>query len=109
MREIPLNLVRELHFVIRGEPRTGKLSIHRLAFSESKQKWECHWSLDHLYPETVSFTGDDPLAALTRTLDFASSFIRGSEMDGHKVHWQYEGDHGGLTFPISEEKHWEKP
>ncbi len=103
MREIPLNFVRELHFVIRNEPRIGKLSIHRLVFSKSKQQWECHWSLDHLYPETVSFTGDDPLQALTRTLDFAASFIRGSESDGSKVYWQYEGDNGGMSFPLSEE------
>ena len=103
MREIQLNFVRELHFLIHNEPRTGKLSIHRLVFSEAKQKWECHWSLDHLYPDTVSFTGDDPLQALTRTLDFAASFIRGTEKDGFKVYWQEEGDNGGLTIPQTEE------
>ncbi len=103
MREIPLNFVRDLHFVIRNEPRVGKLSIHRLVYSEAKQAWECQWSLDHLYPETVSFTGDDPLEALTRTLDFAASFIRGSERDGFKVYWQYEGDNGGLDFSLSAE------
>ena len=104
MRDIPLNFVRELQFLIRGESRTGKLSIRSLAFSEEKQQWEFHWSLDHLYPETVSFTGDDPLQALTRTLDFAAGFIRGSEKDGFKVQWQYEGDNAGLAFPLSEEK-----
>jgi hypothetical protein len=108
MSDIPLNLVREIHFLIDGETRTGKLSIHRITFSQTGQKWECHWSLDHLYPETVSFTGDDPLQALTRTLDFASSFIRGRELDGCKVHWQYEEDHAGLVFPMCEERSWTK-
>ena len=100
MTSIPLNFVRELSFEINGERRSGKLSIRELSFSPTKQKWECHWSLDYLYPNTVSFTGDDPLQALTRTLDFVASFIRGSELDGHKVHWQYEGDNAGLDFPL---------
>ena len=99
---IPLDFERELQFTIKGEVLTGKLRIQKLSFSEEKQRWECHWSLDHLYPEPIKFTGDDPLQALTRTLDFASSFIRGSELDGCKIFWQFEGDHGGLTFPLSE-------
>ena len=100
MESIPLNLVRELTFEVNGERRTGKMTIRELSFSPNKQKWECHWSLDHLYPETVSFTGDDALEALTRTLDFAASFIRGSISDGHKVYWQYEDDNAGLLFPL---------
>jgi len=100
MREIPLNFVRELNFVIHGEARRGKLTIRSLTFSEAKQKWECHWSLDHLYPDAVSFTGDDPLQALTRTLDFAAAFIRGSELDGFKIYWQFEQDNAGLEFPL---------
>jgi hypothetical protein len=100
MNEIALNLVRELKFEIAGEPRIGKLAIHALNFNTEKNKWECHWSLDHLYPDTVSFTGDDPLAALVRTLKFASEFIRGSNEDGHKVYWQYDGDNAGLPFNL---------
>jgi hypothetical protein len=108
MNIILLNLVRELNFTDGDKPRTGKLLIHQLIFSEERKKWECHWSLDYLYPEAVAFTGDDPLQALTRTLDFAASYIRGCELDGSKLHWQYEGDHGGLVFPMNEEKSWMK-
>ena len=50
----------------------------------------------------MSFAGDDPLAALTRTLDFAAAFIQGSVLDGFKIYWQYEGDNAGLEF-----KSWE--
>ena len=100
MNEIPLKFRRELEFEIRGERRKGMLSIESLNFNEAKQKWECRWSLDHLYSNTVSFTGDDPLGALIRTLEFASDFIRGSNEDGFKVYWQFEGDNAGLPFTI---------
>jgi hypothetical protein len=100
MASIPLSFVRELQFEINGERRTGKLTIRELSFSPAKQKWECHWSLDHLYPDAVSFTGDDALDALIRTLDFAASLIRSSNADGYKVFWQYDGDNAGLLFPL---------
>jgi hypothetical protein len=75
MNEIPLNFCRELKFEIKGKVLTGKLCIETLKFSEEKQTWECRWSLDHLYPNAVSFTADDALGALVRTLQFASNFI----------------------------------
>jgi hypothetical protein len=100
MNEIPLNFLRELNFEIKGEKRRGKLSIESLNFNDKKKKWECRWSLDHLYSNTVSFTGDDPLSALVRTLEFASDFVRGSNEDGFKVYWQFEGDNAGLPFKI---------
>ena len=100
MNEIPLKLSRELEFEIRGERIKGKLLIESLNFNEAKQKWECRWSLDHLYPSTVSFTGDDPPDALIRTLEFASDFVRGSNEDGFKVFWQFDGDNAGLPFTI---------
>ena len=98
MNEIPLNLTRELKFEIGGKALEGKLSIRSLNFNTDKNKWECRWSLDHLYPDSVSFAGDDPLEALVRTLKFASEFIRGSNEDGHRVFWRYEGDNAGLPF-----------
>ena len=108
MKEITLNFERELQFTLHGERRTGFLRIEKLLFSPEQGRWECRWSLDHIYPETVSFRGDDPLQALATTLDFASSLIRGSELDGAGIFWQYEGDHGGLTFPMCEEHQWQR-
>src|SRR5690606_9555366 len=98
MNEIPLGFCRELKLQIKGRSLKGNLSIESLNFNEAKQKWECRWSLDHLYPSTVGFTGDDPLAALTRTLEFVSDFIRDSNADGFKIYWQSEGDNAGLPF-----------
>jgi len=80
------------------------VQVQGLVLSPDHGRWECRWSLDHIYPETVSFRGNDPLQALTTTRDFASNLIRGSEADGLSVRWQKEGDHGGLTFPMCEEE-----
>lgn len=105
MNDIPLNFSRELTFELHGRRLSGKLSIERLHFNEVQQKWECRWSLDYLYPNTVSFMGDDPMGALIRTLQFASEFIRSSNKDGHKVYWQYAGDNAGLPFTIGDDRH----
>lgn len=102
MKEIPLNIERELSFRKNGSEKKGKLRINRLYYDDTDEQWLCDWSLDHLYAEAVHFRGDDPLAALMRTLDFASSFIRGSVSDGIGIHWQFEGDLGGMRFPQSE-------
>lgn len=106
MIEIPLNLERELSIEWNGVLKRGSLRINRLYFDPEESMWRCDWSIDYLYPEAVHFTGDDPLAALARTLDFASSFIRGSTTDGTKIQWQYPGDLGGLDFPQSESGTW---
>ncbi len=106
MNEIPLNLERKLLIERDGESRQGFLRINRLYFDPERSRWHCDWSLDHLYTQAVHFAGDDPLAALTRTLDFASSFIRGSTTDGIKIQWRFPGDLGGLDFPQSESGTW---
>ena len=100
MNEIPLTLVRELTYEIKGELLKGKLSIESLNFNTEKNMWECRWSLDHLYENTVSFAADDALGAVVRTVEFASDLIRGFNADGYKVYWQYEGDNAGLPFVI---------
>lgn len=109
MKEILLNLERELSFRKDGEETNISLRINKLYFDDQKKQWRCDWSLDHLYPEAVHFPGDDPLAALSRTLDFASSFIRASTTDGAEVRWQHDGDLGGLSFPQSESGLWKLP
>ncbi len=96
MKEIPLNFSRELTFTYQGETKTGNLTVTRLYFDSEAGSWRCEWSLDHLYPEAVHFTGDDPLAALTRTLEFAGEFIRGRIEDGYEIYWQDEEDMGGF-------------
>jgi len=108
MKEIILNFERELHFILHGQPRTGYLRVTKLVLSPDHGRWECRWSLDHIYPETVSFRGDDPLQALTTTLDFAASLVRGSEVDGATIFWQRDGDHAGLTFPMCEDHQWKQ-
>ncbi|MFK5922893.1 MAG: hypothetical protein QM496_11995 [Verrucomicrobiota bacterium] len=109
MKEILLAITRELTFQKEGEKYTGFLRINRLYFDENSACWRCDWSIDHLYPEAVHFPGVDPLEALSRTLDFAASFILGSSTDKLKIHWQYDDDLGGLEFPQSESGQWKLP
>jgi hypothetical protein len=108
MNTLPFKLERELHFRIGGRPSTGKLCVGGIRWLEDKQKWACDWSLAHVHPEDGRIYGADPLDALTKTLDFISSLIRGSEDDGLVIWWKVEGDHGGLTFPLCEDQHWKK-
>jgi hypothetical protein len=103
---IEFRLERELQFRIRGEHSAGKLFVGDLTWEEDKKRWACHWSLAHVHPEVGCLYGADSLAAFTATLDFLSILIRGSEDDGLVVWWQTEGDHAGLTFPLSEGKKW---
>ena len=108
MNTFPFRLERELHFRIRGQPSTGKLIVGEVNWMEAKKKWACAYSLSHVDPEGGRIYGSDPLDALSKTLDFLSSLIRGSEDDGLIVWWQTEGDHAGLTFPLCEEQNWKK-
>ena len=108
MDAIEFRLERELQFRISGQHSAGKLFVGDLTWQQDNKRWACHWSLAHVHPEIGSFYGADPLAALTTTLDFLSSLIRGSEDDGLIVWWQAEGDHAGLTFPMSEGQNWKK-
>ena len=103
---IEFRLERELQFRIGGEHSTGKLFVGDLTWQEDRKRWACHWSLAQVHPEVGRLYGADPLDALTATLDFLSSLIRGSEDDGLIVWWQTEGDHAGLTFPMSEAQSW---
>ena len=97
-----MKLTRDLNFRIKGEHCTGQLRVGDVVWLEEKKRWVCYWSLAYVHPEEGHFYGEDALQAWTRTLDFISSHIRGNEADGLKVWWQYEGDHGGLTFPQCE-------
>lgn len=108
MNTLPFKLERELHFRIRGQHSTGKLFVGDITWLEEKKKWACHWSIAHVHPEVARLYGADPLDALTKTLDFLSSLIRGSEDDGLTVWGQDEGDHAGLTFPQCEGQSWKK-
>ena len=103
-----LKLERNLTFIIEGQTKTGTLVIGDLEWLESKSKWACHWSISYIHPEVGRIYGLDPLDALTKALDFLSSLIRGSERDGLEVWWRQKGDHVGLTFPLCEERNWEK-
>jgi len=87
---------------IGGQRVTGKLFVGDLVFQEGKNRWACHWSLSHLHHGVSLIYGKDPLDALINTLDFLSTFIRGSEIDGYGIWWQSEGDNGGVRFPITE-------
>jgi len=108
LNTIEFRLERELHFRIGGEHSTGNLYVGDLTWQEDKKRWACHWSLAVVHPEVGRIYGADPIAALTATLDFLSILIRGSEDDGLVVWWQTEGDHGGLTFPMSEAQKWKE-
>jgi hypothetical protein len=108
MSELPFKIERELHYRIKGQPSSGKLFIGDIEYLDASRRWACHWSLAHIHPEIGRIYGADSLEALTRTLDFISSLIRGSEEDGLIVWWQVEGDHAGLTFPLCEDQNWSK-
>lgn len=104
---IEFRLERELQFRIVGEHFTGKLFVGDVTWQEDKQRWACHFSMAVVHPEVAKLYGSDPLAAVVNTLDFLSTLIRGSEADGLVIWWQTEGDHAGLTFPLSEGKNWQ--
>ena len=108
MKDIPLNFVRKLTRREGGRSRKISLKINKLYFDKKTKQWRRDWSLDHLYPEAVHFPGHDPLEALTRTLDFASSFIRGTIIDGPEISWNSQGDMDGLLFAQSESADWKK-
>jgi hypothetical protein len=78
-----------------------------LKWIPEKKKWACRWSVSIIHPEVGLIYGDDPLDALTKTVDFLSSLIRGSELDGLRVWWRKDGDHAGITFPLCEGRTWE--
>ena len=105
---IEFRLERQLQFRIGGEYSTGKLFVGDVTWQEDKQRWACHFSMAHVHPEVAKLYGPDPLAAVVNTLDFLSILIRGSEDDGLVVWWRTEGDHAGLTFPLSEGKKWQE-
>ena len=105
---IPFKIERELNFRIGGKHCTGKVIVGDLTWQEERKRWACHFSLAYVHNEVARIYGRDPLGAIINTLDFLSILIRGSEDDGLIVWWQMEGDHGGLTFPLSEGKRWRK-
>jgi hypothetical protein len=105
---IKMKFERTLKFTIGGAESSGKLVIGPIEWSAEREKWGCRWSIDEIHPETGVTYGLDPLDALTKTLDFLSSLIRGSEEDGLVLCWLNPQDHGGLMFPHSEGQFWRK-
>ena len=95
---------RELNFSLRGELRTGVVRIGRIEYQADRERWVCQWFLSHLHHGTGHIYGGDPLEALCNTLDFLVSFIRESARDGYQVWWREQGDLGGLTFPMLENR-----
>ena len=95
---IELNFQRELTFCIRGETKKGLLQIFKVRPVEGRDRWECHWSLAYVHPEVGRIFGDDPLDAIFQCLDFIGNLITGSQKNGLRVWWQYEGDSCGLNF-----------
>ena len=98
-----MTFTRNLFFEINGELKKGEIIIMEPIWDPERGKWACYWSISFIHPEFFRFHGDDPLSAHLTTIDFISSLIRGSQADGLNVWWNYEGDHGGMTFPLCEE------
>jgi len=103
---ISFHFERELQFEIRGAATNGTVQIKGVQWIPEKGKWACEWSISHVHPDFARMYGDDSLDALTKTIDFVSSFIRGSELDGLRVWWKERGDHAGLSFPLCESESW---
>jgi|SRR5208282_3823337 len=101
-------LHRRLSFEVRGRLAEGEIFVGDIQCCPEKGKWACHWSISHIHPEVGRIYGRDAMEALTKTLDFLSSLIRGSESDGLRIWWQEDGDHGGIAFPMCESRSWER-
>jgi hypothetical protein len=97
MEDILLNLRRELTFSAGGKISKGELTIPRIVFLADKAQWCCHWRISFIKPEpTQCIRGEDPLQALTRTLQAVSALLQNSGIPDLKVWWKTEGDNGGL-------------
>lgn len=109
MSPLNITLERELNIKFRDQSaHKAKLVIGEIVFVEARHQWGCYWYIDIIHTKQSKIYGDDPLHALTTCLDLVSAFIRGTELDGWTIYWQKEGDHGGLTFPLSEKQSWLK-
>jgi hypothetical protein len=97
MRDIQLNFHRKLTFSIDGIVSIGEISIPKIVFLPERQKWGCHWSISFIKLDPSQYIiGDDPMEALTMTLECVSSLLRDSGIPNLKVWWQFEGDNGGI-------------
>ncbi len=101
-------LNRRLFFEVHNRAEEGNVFVGDLEWNSDKRKWVCHWSISHIHPEVGVIYGNDAMEAVTKTFDFLSSLIRGSESDGLRIWWQQHGDHGGLVFAMCESRTWEK-
>ena len=98
MNEVLLNFRRELTFSKDGSISKGEINIPKIVFIPEKKQWGCYWSISFIKPDSRQcIFGDDPLQALSRTLEIASSLLQDSGIADLKVWWQFEGDNGGLT------------
>lgn len=88
---------REINFRFNDSEKKGELRIGGIEKLKEGQ-WACHWSMSHVSPELSKIYGKDPLHALSECMNFLANLIRGSEQDGLKVWWEYEGDHCGVNF-----------
>jgi len=97
MQDIMLNFRRELTYSRGGRVSKGELSIPKIVFLPESKQWGCHWSISFIKPESSQhIRGDDPLEALTRTLQVVSALLLASGIPDLKVWWKTEGDNGGL-------------
>ena len=103
----PFRLERSLKYEIGGKIEQGTLSVGNILWLPERKKWVCEWSISFIHPEIGRLYGDDPLEALTVSLDFLSDLIRGSQRDGLPIWWKTKGDGCGLVFRLSEKKNWE--
>jgi hypothetical protein len=80
--EYPFWLERRLKFEINGQIEEGTLAVGKITWISERKKWACEWSISFIHPEIGKLFGNDPMEALTLSLDFLSDLIRGSEKDG---------------------------
>jgi hypothetical protein len=103
-----VNMERAFSFRTGDEVKPGKITVGEIRWLPERKEWACDWSIEPINPEVGRIYGKDPLDALIKTLDFLSTLIRGSEIDGLECWWAQPGDHAGFVFRLSESRAWEK-
>ena len=94
MDDIVLDFRRELTFSVGSDTCQGELKIPKIVYLPERKKWGCHWSITFIKEEPMCIYGDDPLQALTRTLEAVSKLLQNSGIPDLKVWWKNEGDNG---------------
>src|SRR5579862_6918073 len=60
--------------------------------------WACHYSIDKLKPRPFPVCGRDPMEAYYQCLNFVEGFVRQMEVQGYRIWFECDGDHGGFQF-----------